>query len=230
MELLSLDPLKLLAPSEPTVVPVELVSRDRLIEELVPLGLRNRPELAESQRLVCTALARLKRERSAPLLPSMLLGVSYSEFAGGRDAQIEHGGDRIDMDAIMYWEIRGLGVGEAAAREGASARLQQAQWRKVQVMDRVAREVTEAYAQVQTRYKQILVAQSGIPAAWDSYRRNYQRIREGQGLPIEVLQAIQALDQARREYLRAVVDYDESQFRLYRAIGCPLSAAPVPMQ
>jgi outer membrane protein TolC len=66
------------------------------------------------------------------------------------------------------------------------------------------------------------VAQNGIRAATDSYQRNLQRIQGGQGLPIEVLQSIQALDQNRREYLRTVGDYDESQFRLYRALGCPV--------
>ena len=63
---------------------------------------------------------------------------------------------------------------------------------------------------------QIVVAESGIRVAGDSYRRNLERIRGGQGLPLEVLQSIQALDQSRREYLRAVGDYDEWQFRLYR--------------
>jgi hypothetical protein len=48
------------------------------------------------------------------------------------------------------------------------------------------------------------------------------RIRAGEGLPIEVLQSIHALDQARREYLRAVVDHNEAQFRLHRALGWPV--------
>lgn len=223
VELLSLDPTQLLVPAEPTIAAVELVSRDKSVQELVSLALRNRPELAESQQLVGEAIGRMKREQYAPLLPSMLLGVSYSDFGGGPDARIDNMSGRFDLDAVMFWEMRGLGLGEAAARSEARARVCQAEMRKVQVMDRVAREVAEGYAQIRARQKQIVVAQSGIQAATDSFRRNYQRIREGQGLPIEALQAIQALDQARREYLRSVADYDESQFRLYRAIGCTLS-------
>jgi hypothetical protein len=63
-------------------------------------------------------------------------------------------------------------------------------------------------------------------------------IRRGAGLPgatrpIEVLQPIQALAQARADYLLAVLDYNRSQFRLYHAIGWPPlanrpSAAPPP--
>jgi outer membrane protein TolC len=63
------------------------------------------------------------------------------------------------------------------------------------------------------------VAESGIRAATDSYQRNMERIRAGEGLPIEVLQSIQALDEARREYVRAVVGHNEAQFRLHRALG-----------
>lgn len=230
VELLHMDPMQLVAPTEPVIVPVEFVSQTMRLDELIPIALRNRPELAESQQLVCEAINRLRRERYAPILPSMLLGVSYSDFGGGRDSQFDQMSGRFDMDAAVYWEIRGLGVGEAAARGEARARLQQRQMQKIQVMDRVAREVAEGYSQIHARHKQIRLAQSAIQAATDSFRRNDQRIHEGQGLPIEVLQSIQALDQARREYLRAVSDYDESQFRLYRAIGCALGnqAAPSP--
>ena len=89
-------------------------------------------------------------------------------------------------------------------------------------MDRVAREIVEAHAQAESLRGQIAVAQLGVAVAGESYRRNLDRIRGGQGLPLEVLQSLQALDQSCREYLRAVGDYDEWQFRLYRAIGCPI--------
>jgi outer membrane protein TolC len=93
---------------------------------------------------------------------------------------------------------------------------------EVQTMDVVAREVVETYSQVQARQKQIAAAKEGIAAAHRSYERNLERIRNVQGLPIEVLQSIQALDTARREYLRAVVDYNTAQFRLHRALGWPI--------
>jgi hypothetical protein len=51
-------------------------------------------------------------------------------------------------------------------------------------------------------------------------------IQRGAGLPgatrpFEVLQPIQALAQTRSDYLNAVLAYNRSQFRLYRAIGQP---------
>jgi outer membrane protein TolC len=53
-------------------------------------------------------------------------------------------------------------------------------------------------------------------------------VRDLEGLPIETLQSIQALDQARREYLRALVDYNAAQFRLQRALGWPIDLAVNP--
>jgi hypothetical protein len=50
-------------------------------------------------------------------------------------------------------------------------------------------------------------------------------VRDLKGLPIETLQSIQALDQARREYLRALVDYNTAQFRLQLALGWPVQLA-----
>jgi len=221
-ELLRLDPTTILMPREPTVVPVELVGREEPLTGLLATGLSNRPELAESRHLVGEAVHRYRREQFAPLLPSAFLGVSYGGFGGGMGSTLSEFDDRFDVDVAAYWEIRNFGLGEGAARERARARYQQARFREIQVMDRVAREVIESHAQVRARHRQIAVAESGVRRAGDSYRRNMERIRAGAGLPIEVLQAIEALDQARREYLRAVVDHNEAQFRLYRALGWPI--------
>ena len=64
-------------PAEQTVVPLDLTSAQTSAAELVQLGLSRRPELAESRHLVEQACQRLQRERFAPLVPSVILGVSY---------------------------------------------------------------------------------------------------------------------------------------------------------
>ncbi|MCH7987723.1 MAG: TolC family protein [Planctomycetes bacterium] len=221
-EILSLDGIHKITPTEPTVTPINLISVNVPVQDLVATALANRPELSQSRLLVAEAVGRLKREKYAPLIPSVLLGLSYGGFGGGVGGTINSYQDRLDFDAVAFWEVRNLGFGEKAARNEAYARVHQAQLREVQVMDRVAREVAEANVQVQSRKKQISVAESGIKAAEASYTRNLERIRQGQGLPIEVLQSIQALDEAHREYLQIITDYNESQFRLYRALGSPI--------
>lgn len=221
-ELLSLDPSIEVKPREPAIVPIDLVSLELPAADLVATGLANRPELAEAQYLVCEAIHRYRRERYAPLLPSVLLGVSQSDFGGGVGSNIDNHRGRFDFDATVYWELRNFGLGERAKRAETRSRYDQARALQVSMMDRVAREVVEAHAQAQARKGQIEVAESGVKSATDSYRRNLIRIREGQGLPIEVLQSLQALDEARRGYLRTLADYNEAQFRLQRALGWPI--------
>ncbi len=126
------------------------------------------------------------------------------------------------MDAIAYWQVRGLGVGEYAARREARARHEQTRFDQMRLMNEVAREIVQAHAQVQARYRQIAISQQAVERATASFDRNLLRVRDLKGLPIETVQSIQALDQARREYLRALVDYNTAQFSLQRALGWPV--------
>src|SRR5207302_2710674 len=171
----------------------------------------NRPEVAESRHLIGEAVERLRREKLAPLIPSVLLGLGYGGFGGGTGGNISNFNNSFDAVAGAFWEVRNLGLGERAVRCEAQSRIEQARLKEVAALDRVAREVVEAHAQVQARKGQISTAQEGVQAALASHARNLERIKNVQGLPIEVLQSIQALTQARREYLRALIAYNEAQ-------------------
>lgn len=230
VELLNDDPRFVLSPLEPAIAPVELVPLETPIQTLLPTGLQRRPELAEAKHLVGEAIQRMSMEKASPWLPNVLMGTSYAAFGGGQGSQISNTAGRFDLDAITYWQVRGLGVGEYAARREARALYDQNRMHQIRVMNRVSREIVESHAQVLARHRQIGIAEQAVQRATDSFERNWLRVRDLEGLPIETLQSIQALDQARREYLRAIVDYNAAQFRLQRALGWPidLSAAPPP--
>lgn len=227
-QLLSYDPTVEFIPQEPSLAPLEMISPDRPLADLIATGLSNRPELAESGFLVGAAVERLRRERYAPLVPSVLLGVSYGWNGGGVGGNLDNFGDRVDADAVAWWEIRNLGFGEQAARESARAQVSQARAQQIRVMDQIASEVVQGHAQLRLRQRQIEIAQNGIGSANDSYRRNAERIRNGQGLPIESLQSVQALGAAQRQYARVVADYNRAQFTLTRSLGWPVSALAAP--
>jgi outer membrane protein TolC len=220
-EVLHLDAPVRVVPTEQQVAPINLVSLAPSIQEMVAIGLSSRPETGENSQLVAAACERLQREKYAPLLPSMLLGLSYGGFGGGVGDTIGNFNDRLDLDVSAVWEIRNFGRGEAAAQEVARAQIEQARYREIETMDRISREVVETRSQVKSRHRQIETSQAAVKAAQQSYARNRQRINEGQGLPIEFLQSLQALDQAQREYLRSVTDYNVAQFRLHHALGWP---------
>lgn len=220
-QVLSLDPALRLWPAEAHLIPVELVPVEVPEAELVGIALTTRPELAESRLLAAQAVERLQREKLAPLIPSVLLGVSYAGFGGSPGDRIDQFQDRFDFDAGVYWEIRNLGFGEHASREAADARLSQARLEEVRRMDQVAREVVETRVQARSAAMRIDVAGQGVRVAEDALARDLERIRNAQGLPIEVLDAVRSLDQARREYLRSIAEFNRAQFRLLRALGWP---------
>jgi len=221
---LSIPMTSTLLPQDPIAVPIEMVSPVSDEPTLIAAGLASRPELKESQALVAAACEAYKREKYAPFVPSVLLGFSTTSFGGGLGSNAENFSGRYDIDAMMVWEMRNLGFGEAAARRERSSQIQQATFAKLAIMDRVAQEVAESYVQVGLRKRQVETAQTAIGRARDSYQRNFDRIRDGQGLPIEVLQAIQALEASQRAYLRSVADYNRSQLQLQWALGWPVSA------
>lgn len=220
-ELIRLEPTLVLVPIEPAVAPLHLVASETSLGELVAQGLTRRPELSQNRYLVGEAAERLRQQQCAPFLPSIVLGTSYGGFGAGEGSTIAGYGDRLDVDAVAYWELRNLGFGEAAARGEARSQLRGARLELMVQMDRVARQVVEAHAQVEERRVQIETARRGIELALASYQRNLERVRNAQGLPLEALQSIQALAQARNEYLRAVIDHNTAQFSLLYAIGWP---------
>ncbi len=219
---LSLDAGSLIVPLDATVVPLELASIDAEPAALIPIGLSNRPELKEAQALVAAACERYQREKYAPLVPSLLMGFSTGDFGGGLGTEVGDVGGRYDFDAVVTWEIRQLGFGESAACRETQALVEQAKFSKLRVMDQVAREIVEAHSQVVHRRRRIDITQRAIETAENSYERNLSRIKDGQGLPLEVLQSVRALEDARRAYLRAVIEYNAAQFRLQWALGWPV--------
>jgi outer membrane protein TolC len=221
-QVISLNGAATIRPIETAVAPIGLVPAETAPQESLATALANRPELKESHDLVAAACERLNREKYAPLVPSVLLGASYGGFGGGLGDTVADFNDRTALDAMAVWQVRNLGLGEQAARESANARIQQARFREIQVMDQIAQEVAGAQARVHARQNRIAIAKLGIESARGSYDRNFSRIREGQGLPIEVLQAIQSLDATQRELVDATVDFNVAQFQLQRALGWPV--------
>lgn len=224
---ISLDGSSVILPMDTNAVPLQMVTAEWDRISLISTALSNRPELKESQALVAAAWDAYHREKVAPFVPSILLGFSTGGFGGGLGNDLDNVSGRYDFDALMSWELRNLGCGERAARRGRLAQVQQANFDKLRVMDQVTRDVSEAFAQVGFRQRQVEITRDAIAHARDSYRRNLERIRDGQGLPLEVLQSVQALETAERTYLQAIISYNRAQLQLQWALGWPVSAPAV---
>ena len=104
---------------------------------------------------------------------------------------------------------------------------------QMKIQDRIASEVVRAEKARISASRQLDQAGRAVPEAVASVTLNLTGILRGAGLPgatrpIEVLQPIQALAQARTDYLDSVLAYNRAQFRLVHALGNPPNLPPPP--
>lgn len=226
-----LDPRLVVAPVEPPESVLRIVPESCPIDDLIAVGLQSRPELAEAQALVRATLTRLKQARLRPLIPSLAFRYSGGGFGGGVNGFFGDFAGRSDADVNLYWELQNLGFADRAIVKQRAAQQRTATLEMLKIQDRVAAEVVQAEKGRIAAGRRMERAGRALPEAQESLALNLKNIRRGAGLPgatrpIEVLQPIQALAQARTDYLDAVLAYNRSQFRLYRALGRPPSLAP----
>jgi len=235
VNLLVLNPNQVLAPVEPAEVVFRLLPDETPLDELIVQGLHQRPELASAQELVQATLLRLKQARLRPLVPSLAFSYAGGGFGGGQNGFFGNFGSRGDAAVSLFWEVQNLGFTDHAMIRRSKADQETATLRLIKVENQVAADVTIAYKSRLAATHRMARAAPAVTKGLESLRLNMINIQRGAGLPgatrpIEVLQPIQALAQARADYLNAVLTYNRAQYRLFRAIGQPAPSArqPVP--
>jgi outer membrane protein TolC len=221
---LLLDPQVVVAPVEPAEAIIRLIPDEVQLDDLFCQAWQNRPELARARELVEAAVFRLKQAKLRPFVPSVALTYAGGGFGGGQNAFFGNFSSRGDFAASLFWELRGLGLSDRGNWRVAEAQRNTADIELVRVQAQVANDVVAAYKARVATAEAMIDARESVTEALESLQLNLANIRKGAGLPaatrpIEVLQPIQALAQARTDYLNAVLAYNRAQFRLYRAIG-----------
>jgi outer membrane protein TolC len=239
-ELLGLDPSTRLQATDGWVVPTPLIPDQAPLPALIAIALDQRPELAERRAAIRAAFLALQGARVLPFSPTVLLGYSIGTFGGGsnlasqgilqpdgtilRQPRFGSFAGREDFDAVVYWSLRNLGVGNLALVRLAQSELRTQDLRFVQMLDTVRTEVATAYARTHATYAQIATNERAVQAGKRGFQEDLIRTRNLQGLPIEVLDNLRLLADSRYAYLNAIVDYNEAQFALYVALGQPPAA------
>ena len=172
------------------------------------------------------AQQRVRQEEWRPWLPNIHVGMSSGVFGGGPDSSFGSFGDRTDFDALAVWQLKNFGLGNRALQDERDSQHRQTYLTWEQTHDRVVAEVTATWKQTRLRRRQIDEAAQAVKSAAGAVPLNFEGIRGRELRPIEAQQAITALANARREYLFAVVKYNQSQFALLRSIGQPPTPTP----
>jgi outer membrane protein TolC len=248
LRVLNLDPTLIVEPVEPPHLRVSLLPLDQPVDDLIPIALTHRPELAAEQALVQATLQQLRLEKMRPLLPSLLLRgwstpvtgtLAFGYFGGGQNSFLGNFSVRQDWDIQALWTLQNFGLGNRALIRQRAAENRVASTELLRVQNRVAEEVIQAYAQAQTAQARIGEAEAGLKDAQALVREDLaalgqtQRIAEGGPIvlvtrPLEVVAAVQMLQQAYADFYLSINDYNRAQFQLYRALGNPAQAITLP--
>jgi outer membrane protein TolC len=238
--LLRLDATTIVEPIEPLHLQITLVSFEKVADDLIPVALTNRPELAAQQAIVRATLAQLRQEKIRPLVPSVLLrGASTNPagtlgggtFGGGINDNLSRFGSRVDLDVQLLWQLDNLGLGNRARIQERRSEHELALLESLRLQDRVAAEVVQALAQGQEAAARVKEAEAGLQDAIASLKDNFEGLKQTKRVggnllilvirPSEVGAAIQVLADSYNNYYAAIGDYNRAQFRLYRALGHP---------
>lgn len=229
-QLLNLDPAVRLEASDRLVVPNEIVPSDTSLQQLLAIGLMQRPELAQQRAAIERALLALNGAKLLPFSPNVLVGFSAGTFGGGSNLVTPTFGNfagRTDFDAVAFWSLQNLAIGNRAMINSAAARYQISNLQLIAVLNQVRSEIATAYARAKARYAQLAITEQAVVSGQDGFREDLTRIRAGGGLPIEVLNSLRLLAQARMAYLNAIVDYNQAEFELFVGLGQPPVASLV---
>lgn len=238
-QVLRLDPRAVVEPLENDHLQITLIDPQRSLDDLIPIGLTNRPELAAQQAMIQAALVRIRQEKMRPLLPSILItgfqtpgGMTTQAgiFGTGYDNRLNLWSFRDDISTQVVWQLQNLGLGNMALvkrRRGEQSRATAALF---QMQDMVASEVTQSQANVQSAAARVVQAERSLRAGLITFQKNLEGLsqtkRFGNVLetiyrPQEVVYALKLLKFSFNEYYATVADYNIAQFQLFHAMGYP---------
>jgi outer membrane protein TolC len=237
-QVLRLDPRAVVEPLEHDHLQITLIDPSRSLDDLIPIGLTNRPELAKHQALVQATLVAIRREKLRPLLPSLLFNglttpyelMQTTVYGQGSGGKVNLWNFRDDFTPQLLWMTESMGLRNMAdvkeQRGMASAMLV----RLFQIQDSVAADVTRAQADVQSAAARTVQAEREVRGALVNYNGNVEGLKQTRRFgnilqqifrPQEAVFALALLMTAYDNYIATVAEYNTAQFELFHALGYP---------
>lgn len=238
-EILRLDPSAVVVPMERDHLQITLVDPAQPVDDLIRIGLHNRPELAAKHALRQAAQVRIRREKYRPLIPTVLftgfqtpggMRQEFGIFGTGSGSSFNQWSLRDDFSAQLVWQLEGLGFGNLARIKEQRGEESRVVVKIYKIQDQVAAEITQAQAVVQSAAVRVEQAERSLREGLISYQGNYEGLEETQRFgnvlveefrPQEAVAALEQLVISYREYFATVADYNRAQFELYHALGYP---------
>lgn len=244
-QVLRLDPRAVIVPTEHDHLQLTLIDPARSIDDLIPIGLTNRPELASQQALVQAVLVRIRQEKLRPILPSILLTgfqtpggmrMQGGIFGTGNANTLNLWSLRNDVSIQFVWQLEGLGFGNLARIKERRGEQSRTVVELFKMQDAVAAEVSQTQANLQAAAVRVVQAERSVREALDTYDKNYEGLRQTKRFaniliqiyrPQEAVEALEHLGVSYNEYFTTVADYNRAQFQMFHALGYPANEVTI---
>jgi outer membrane protein TolC len=237
-QVLRLDPRAVVVPLEHDHLQLTLIDPARTLDDLMPVALINRPELAAQQAMVQASLAALRREKVRPLTPTILTNgfqtpgeyIQGGIFGLGPNNTMNQWAGRDDISLQPLWQLEALGIGNLARIKEQRGMQSMAIIEFFKAQDGIAAEVTRSLARLQSATARISQADRALRTAIITFNGNYEGLKQttrfGNVLvlvnrPQEVVFALQLLKLALDDYFTTVAEYNRAQFEVFHALGYP---------
>jgi outer membrane protein TolC len=237
-QVLRLDPRAVVDPLEHDHLQITLIDPARPLDDLIPVGLTNRPELASQQALVQAVAERIRREKGRLLLPSILINgfqtpnelLQAGIFGIGSNSSMNQWTARADLSFQPLWQLDAVGIGNLARIKEQRGEQSMAIIELFKTQDMVAADVTRSQARLQSAAARVNQADRALRSAIITFNGNFEGLRHttrfGNVLilvnrPQEVVFALQLLKLAFDEYFTTVAEYNRAQFQVFHALGYP---------
>ncbi len=237
-QVLRLDPRAVVEPLAHDPAPITLIDPARGVDDLMPIALSTRPELAARRALAQAAEIDVRREKMRPALPLVLLNGFQSAgmliqggiFALGPNSSMNQWAGRDDVSIQLMWQLEGFGIGNLARIKERRGLESQAVIDLRRSQDRVAADVNRALARVQSAAARVVQADRALRTGIVSFNGHLEGLQQTRRLgdvlvltyrPQEAVYALDLLEVAFREYFTTVAEYNRAQFELFHSLGYP---------
>ncbi len=235
---LRLDPRAVVEPLERDHLQITLIDPARVLEDLMPIALTNRPEIASRQALIAAAEAGIRRERARPFIPEIVLNgfqTPYEMLQGGifgigSNSSLNQWSGRDDISIQPVFQLNNLGLGNLASIKAQRGVQSLAIIDLFNAQDQVAEEVNQAHANLQSAAARVVQADRALRTGVITLNGTVEGLEQTSRFadvlvtisrPQEAVYALQLLMRAFTEYYTTVAEYNRAQFELFHALGYP---------
>ncbi|HVA50643.1 MAG TPA: hypothetical protein VNH11_30130 [Pirellulales bacterium] len=235
---LRLDPRAVVEPLEHDHLQITLIAPRRSLDELIPIALTNRPELASQQALVQATLVSIRQEKLRVAIPALYMNGFQTPYellqvganGIGRDSKMNQWSPRDDITPQMMMTADGMGLRNLAQIKEARGMSSQQLVELFRTQDSIAGGVTRTQADLQAAAARVVQAEREVKSALINYNGNVEGLAQTQRFgnvlvqvfrPQEAVFALQLLMTAYENYIDSVADYNTAQFAMFHELGYP---------